>query len=219
MGKCDVCGDYGSTGTVLLGNKATGDTKSFEMCPECAMKGAAAVASMGGKVVLGDGSSSSSSSYGSSSSSYRSSYSSSRTSSGDRPILLYVMVLLMAVLSPLLASFCWGEQASGLSFMSGGLVGGALGWDGTGARWIALLIFGLVFLFYGGARLIHVIADAIWTTPLVNNKERAFGFVLALVMAGLLLTVLFGWMAWPIAAGGGLLMGIGLTPKLNKSGW
>lgn len=53
MGTCDVCGSYAETGKVQLRDEATGRSRTANMCPECAVKGALIVKSLGGRVEVG----------------------------------------------------------------------------------------------------------------------------------------------------------------------
>ncbi len=50
MAQCEVCKKYGDTGKVGLGDKSTGAYKEVQMCPRCAVNGAAVVGAMGGEV-------------------------------------------------------------------------------------------------------------------------------------------------------------------------
>ncbi|GEM_PF-5259132 len=56
MGYCEICGKYGDTTEVTIGDKSRGELSKKNMCPECAVKGAVLVKSMGGEVIFVDGS-------------------------------------------------------------------------------------------------------------------------------------------------------------------
>ena len=60
MGTCEVCNKYGETTRVTIENRSTGSKQESDLCPECALKGAAVVKAMGGTVIVRDGSRSSS---------------------------------------------------------------------------------------------------------------------------------------------------------------
>lgn len=66
MGQCEVCKKYGETTEVTITDKSTGQSRDMDMCPECAVRAAAAIKAGGGEVVWVDGSRGSSGSKGSS---------------------------------------------------------------------------------------------------------------------------------------------------------
>jgi hypothetical protein len=56
MAKCEICGQYGDTTVVTIGDKSTGHSRTVHMCTDCAVKTAVAIKSGGGEVVFVDGS-------------------------------------------------------------------------------------------------------------------------------------------------------------------
>ena len=57
MSKCEMCGNAESVSEVTIGNKATGNSKTLQLCPDCAVKSAVAVKAGGGDVRFVEGSS------------------------------------------------------------------------------------------------------------------------------------------------------------------